>query len=82
MIQGANHAFDNSALDAVDLAAHSVDLFFDRLIVNPTPYAGFGGGGGRRGGGRGGPPGGGAPGAAPGGGAPGGARPGGAGGQN
>ena len=82
MIQGANHAFDGAALDAVELMAHSIDLFFDRLIVNPTPYGGFGGGGGR-GRGRGGPPGGGgAPGAAPGGAAPGGARPGGAGGQN
>jgi acetyl esterase/lipase len=76
MIQGANHAFDNGALDAVELMAQSIDLFFDRLLVNPTPYGGFGGGGGRRGGGRGAPPGGGA---APGGGgaAPGGARPGG-----
>jgi len=35
--------------------AHSIDLFLDRLIVKPTPYAGFGGGGGGRGaGGRGG----------------------------
>ncbi len=51
LIQGADHAFDNSALDAVDLMAESVDLFFDRLIVDPTPYAGFGpGGGGGRGG--------------------------------
>jgi hypothetical protein len=33
--------------------AHSIDLFLDRLIVHPTPYAGFGGGG-RGGGGRGG----------------------------
>ncbi len=81
LIQGANHAFDGAALDAVELMAHSIDLFFDRLIVNPTPYGGFGGGGGGRGRGRGGPPGGGAPGAAPGGGAPGGARPGGAGGN-
>ena len=65
-IQGADHAFDNGALDAVAVAAQSVDLFLDRLLVNPQPYPSFGGGGGRggRGGGRGGP---GAPGAAPGG---------------
>ena len=55
LIQGAAHAFDNSALDAVETMAHSIDLFLDRLIVNPEPYAGFGGGGGGRGrGGRGG----------------------------
>ena len=55
LIQGANHAFDNSALDAVDVMAHSIDVFLDRLIVNPKPYPGFGaGGGGRGGGGRGG----------------------------
>jgi fermentation-respiration switch protein FrsA (DUF1100 family) len=52
-IQGAAHAFDNSALDAVEVMAHSIDLFLDRLIVNPKPYPSFGGGGGRRGGGRG-----------------------------
>jgi acetyl esterase/lipase len=51
LIQGAAHAFDNAALDAVEVMAHSIDLFVDRLIVKPTPYAGFGGGGG---GGRGG----------------------------
>jgi acetyl esterase/lipase len=67
LIQGAAHAFDNSALDAVQVMAQSIDLFLDRLIVNPQPYAGFGGGG--RGAGRGGRGGGGA---APGG--PGGAR--------
>jgi acetyl esterase/lipase len=50
-IQGAAHAFDNAALDAVEVMAHSIDLFVDRLIVNPKPYAGFGGGGGGRGGG-------------------------------
>jgi len=57
LIQGAAHAFDNAALDAVEVMAHSVDLFVDRLIVKPTPYPGFGAGGGRggRGGGRGGP---------------------------
>jgi len=61
LIQGAQHAFDNSALDAVEVMAASIDLFLDRLIVNPKPYAGFGGGGGGgRGGGR---PGGAAPGA-------------------
>jgi len=55
LIQGAAHAFDNAALDAVEVMAHSIDLFLDRLIVKPTPYAGFGGGGGGRGaGGRGG----------------------------
>ena len=53
-IQGAAHAFDNAALDAVEVMAHSIDLFLDRLIVNPKPYPSFGGGGGgRRGGGRG-----------------------------
>jgi len=62
MIQGANHAFDNGALDAVEVMAHSIDLFLDRLFVNPRPYPGFGFGGG--GGGRG--PGG--PGSGPGGG--------------
>jgi len=62
LIQGANHAFDNGALDAVDLMAHSIDLFLDRLLVNPQPYAGFGAGGGGRG--RGGP-GRGGPGGAP-----------------
>jgi acetyl esterase/lipase len=50
LIQGANHAFDNGALDAVEVMARSIDLFLDRLIVNPQPYAGFGGGGGGRGG--------------------------------
>jgi len=55
LIQGADHAFDNSALDAVELMAQSIDLFLDRLIVNPTPYPSFGfGGGGRGGRGRGG----------------------------
>jgi hypothetical protein len=73
----SNHAFDNGALDAVELMAHSIDLFLDRLLVNPQPYGGFGagGGGGRgRGGpggpggpGRGGPPGGFRQGGAPGG---------------
>ena len=53
-IQGAAHAFDNAALDAVEVMAHSIDLFLDRLIVNPKPYPGFGGGGGRGAGGRGG----------------------------
>jgi acetyl esterase/lipase len=60
LIQGAAHAFDNAALDAVEVMARSIDLFLDRLIVKPTPYPGFGGGGGRggarggQGGGRGG----------------------------
>jgi acetyl esterase/lipase len=65
LIQGADHAFDNSAPDAALVAAESADLFLDRLIVNPKPYPsfGFGGGGRGRGGpgggfrGRGGPPG-------------------------
>ena len=51
LIQGAQHAFDNSALDAVEVMAASIDLVLDRLIVNPRPYPGFGGGGGGRGGG-------------------------------
>src|SRR5689334_16125772 len=56
LIQGADHAFDNGALDAVDVMAQSIDLFLDRLLVNPKPYPSFGGGGGGRGrGGRGGP---------------------------
>ena len=55
LIQGAAHAFDNSALDAIEVMARSIDVFLDRLIVNPQPYASFGGGGGRGGrGGRGG----------------------------
>ena len=59
-IQGAQHAFDNAALDAVEVMASSIDLFFDRLFVNPKPYPSFGGGGGGRrpGGGGGGGPGG------------------------
>jgi acetyl esterase/lipase len=61
LIQGAAHAFDNNALDAVETMAHSIDLFLDRLIVKPTPYSSFGGGGGARGG-RGGQGGQGAPG--------------------
>jgi hypothetical protein len=78
-IQGAQHAFDNSALDAVEVMASSIDLFFDRLFVNPKPYPSFGGGGGGRrpgggGGGGGGPGGGGAGG--PGGGGAGGRPPG------
>ena len=54
LIQGAAHAFDNAALDAIEVMAHSIDLFLDRLIVKPTPYPSFGAGGGRGGGGRGG----------------------------
>jgi acetyl esterase/lipase len=50
LIQGADHAFDNNAPDAVELMAASIDLFLDRLIVNPKPYPSFGGGGGGRGG--------------------------------
>jgi acetyl esterase/lipase len=50
LIQGADHAFDNGALDAVEVMAASIDLFLDRLLVNPKPYQSFGGGGGGRGG--------------------------------
>jgi hypothetical protein len=51
-IQGADHAFDGGALDAVEVMAQSIDLFLDRLFINPRPYPAFGGGGGgRRGGG-------------------------------
>ena len=52
VIQGAAHAFDNGALDAVEVMAQSIDLFLDRLFVNPKPYPAFGGGGGGRRGGR------------------------------
>jgi acetyl esterase/lipase len=56
LIQGADHAFDNAAFDAIEAMAQSIDLFLDRLLVNPKPYPSFGGGGGRgRGRGRGGP---------------------------
>jgi acetyl esterase/lipase len=62
LIQGADHAFDNNAPDAVDVMAASIDLFLDRLLLNPRPYPSFGGGGGGGGrggrGGRGGAPGG------------------------
>lgn len=47
LIQGADHAFDNSAHDAIELMAKSIDLFLDRLLVNPTPYPPFGPPGGR-----------------------------------
>ena len=57
LIQGADHAFDNNAPDAVEVMAASIDLFLDRLLINPRPYPSFGGGRGR--GGRGGAPGGG-----------------------
>jgi len=50
LIQGADHAFDNSALDAIEVMAQSIDLFLDRLFVNPAPYPSFGGGGRGRGG--------------------------------
>jgi len=60
LIQGADHAFDNNAPDAVEVMAASIDLFLTRLIIDPKPYPSFGGGGGGRGGrgGRGGAPGG------------------------
>ena len=54
LIQGADHAFDNNAPDAVEVMAASIDLFLDRLMINPKPYSTFGGGGGGRGGARGG----------------------------
>ena len=50
-IQGAAHAFDVAALDAVETMAQSIDLFLDRLLVNPKPYPAFGAGGGPRPGG-------------------------------
>ena len=50
LIQGADHAFDNNAPDAVEVMAASIDLFLDRLLINPKPYPSFGGGGGRGGG--------------------------------
>jgi uncharacterized membrane protein YgcG len=34
VIQGAAHAFDNGALDAVELMAQSIDLFMDRLFIS------------------------------------------------
>ncbi|HEX6999441.1 MAG TPA: alpha/beta hydrolase [Gammaproteobacteria bacterium] len=43
-IQGADHAFDGGALDAVELMAQSIDLFLDRLLVDPRPYPKFGAG--------------------------------------
>jgi dienelactone hydrolase len=36
-IQGAQHAFDNAALDSVEVMAQSIDLFLDRLFVNRGP---------------------------------------------
>ena len=54
LIQGADHAFDNNAFDAIEVMAASIDLFLDRLIVNPKPYPSFGGGGRGGRGGRGG----------------------------
>jgi acetyl esterase/lipase len=71
VIQGAAHAFDNGAPDAVELMAQSIDLFMDRLFLTKQPWPSFGGGPrGERGGGGGRPGGGGPPGggAAPGGG--------------
>jgi hypothetical protein len=31
-------------LDAVELMAQSIDLFLDRLLVDPRPYPSFGAG--------------------------------------
>jgi len=56
-IQGAAHAFDVAALDAVETMAQSIDLFLDRLLVNPKPYPAFGPPPGGRPGGGGRPPG-------------------------
>ena len=39
-IQGAAHAFDVAALDAVELMAQSIDLFLDRLIREPEAVSG------------------------------------------
>ena len=39
---GINRNWD--ALDAVELMAQSIDLFMDRLCINPKPYPSFGGG--------------------------------------
>jgi acetyl esterase/lipase len=50
LIQGADHAFDNAAFDAIEVMAQSIDLFLDRLLVDPKPYPSFGGGGRGRGG--------------------------------
>ena len=44
LIQGADHAFDNGATDAIEVMAQSIDLFLDRLFVNPQPYPSFGAG--------------------------------------
>jgi acetyl esterase/lipase len=44
LIQGADHAFDNSATDAIEVMAQSIDLFLDRLFVNPKAYPSFGAG--------------------------------------
>lgn len=49
LIQGADHVFDNTELDAIDVMARSIDLFLDRLIVSPKPYPRFSPGGGRSG---------------------------------
>lgn len=46
LIQGADHVFDNTELDAVEVMARSADLFLDRLIVDPKPYPRFRPGGG------------------------------------
>ena len=43
LVQGADGAFDTAALDAVEMMAHAIDLFLDRLLVNPAPYPKFGG---------------------------------------
>ena len=41
LIQGADHVFDNTELDAVDLMARSGDLFLNRLLVEKKPYPRF-----------------------------------------
>jgi dipeptidyl aminopeptidase/acylaminoacyl peptidase len=50
LLQGADRAFVNAAFDAIEVMAQSIDLFLDRLMVNPKPYPAFGGGGRGRGG--------------------------------
>lgn len=49
LIQGADHVFDATELDAVELMTRSIDLFLDRLIVSPKPYPRFRPGGASRG---------------------------------
>jgi len=52
LLQGAPHAYETNNPDAALVSAQAVNLFLDRLILNPKEYPPFGGGG-RGGGGRG-----------------------------